>query len=176
MCVFVTWRLAGSLPRGLSQPCPASWEDKFVQQDRDLHDSGSGAQWLRDPRLASIVADALRYGAIEKRWYELLAWVVMSNHVHIVIRPELPLHEIMCWLKSRTSVRANRILNCPGAPFWQREYFDHWLRSDDELYKFIQYVEYSPVAAGLVKNPEDWPWSSGIRPAAKTAGVTLEEA
>ncbi len=104
--------------------------------------------------------EALRYGAADRQIYELFAWVLMPNHVHIVFRPMEPLSEILRWLKSATGKRANQLLGHAGHRFWQREYYDHWIRSEPELWRIIRYVERNPVGAGLVTRQEDWPWSS----------------
>jgi putative transposase len=155
--VFVTWRLAGELPPSIYERCP--WGETFRTRDLKLAHVESGHHWLKDPRIARTIEGALTYGATQKGWYELLAWVVMSNHVHMVIEPHKKLSEIMRWLKTATSVRANRILHQRGGPFWQREYYDHWIRSG-ELDAIVQYVEENPVSAGLVTAPEQWIWSS----------------
>jgi REP element-mobilizing transposase RayT len=63
-------------------------------------------------------------------------------------------------LKTATAIRANRVLAKTGEAFWQREYFDHWIRSEKELASVVAYVEANPVLAGLVSCPEDWTWSS----------------
>jgi putative DNA methylase len=68
---------------------------------------------------------ALQYGAHTRQFYALGAWVVMPNHVHIVIVPNQPLSEIMRWLKFTTANRANKIIGRSESPFWQREYYDH---------------------------------------------------
>jgi hypothetical protein len=48
-----------------------------------------------------------------------------------------------------------------GKPFWQDETFDHWVRNEREYGKIRFYIEYNPVAAGLVKRPEEWRWRAG---------------
>ncbi|HEU4389053.1 MAG TPA: hypothetical protein VFV34_14730, partial [Blastocatellia bacterium] len=63
-------------------------------------------------------------------------------------------------LKGYTAREANRILKRTGLPFWQRESFDHWPRSDAEFVRIIAYIENNPVKSGLCKKPEDWRWSS----------------
>ena len=51
-----------------------------------------------------------------------------------------------------------------GTPFWQREYYDHWVRSEKEFFSIVDYIERNPVSAGLAASPEEWPWSSAQRP------------
>ena len=110
--VFVTWRLAG-----LKAP-PAS---------------ATGPPWLSQPRIAAIFVEALLHRERVRRSYDLLAWVVMPNHVHIVVKPIRSLPEIMRWLKAATVNRANSLLGRTGEAFWQREYFDRWIRTEKQL-------------------------------------------
>jgi REP element-mobilizing transposase RayT len=166
--VFVTWRLAGSIPRvgqtiavcGLPTPAvPVS----FLQHDDHLDRSDFGPVWLQDTRVASMLAAALQYGETCRQLYHLHAWVIMPNHVHVVLAPRAAVPSIMRWLKGRTGRMANRILGRTGMPFWQEESFDHWLRSAEELREAIDYVEGNPVKAGLVETKEQWAWSNARR-------------
>jgi REP element-mobilizing transposase RayT len=95
-----------------------------------------------------------------RSFYRLYAWVIMPNHVHVVLQPHIELASAMRWLKGRTSRVANQILGRTGTPFWQDESFDHWVRSNYELQCLIEYVERNPVKAGLVQIATQWPWSS----------------
>jgi REP element-mobilizing transposase RayT len=167
--VFVTWRPAGTMAKSkvVREPDPGK---AFLLEDRELDKDQTGPQWLKDVKIAAIVADALLYGSQSK--YELYAWVVMSNHVHIVIRPNSPLPGIMKWLKAATASRANQILNRTGQPFWAREYYDHCVRDTRELDSVIHYIEWNPVKAGIVASPEEYPWSSAKGTGDKIAGVT----
>ena len=61
--------------------------------------------------------------------------------------------------KSFTARRANEQLGRSG-PFWHADYFDRYMRNEDQLNRTIEYVEQNPVKAGLVSNAADWPWSS----------------
>jgi REP element-mobilizing transposase RayT len=115
-------------------------------------DQGAGACFLRDDRVARLVADALRFWDGDR--YQLLAWCVMPNHVHVVLRPaeDIELGRVLHSWKSFTSKEGNRILGRSG-PFWQREYYDHLIRGG-KLESFIRYVVDNPEKAGL----SDWPW------------------
>src|ERR1019366_4223461 len=63
--LFVSWRLAGSRP----PPAPAT-----------------GPNWLSQPRIAATFVEALLHGERVRRSDDLFAWVVMPNHVHIVVK------------------------------------------------------------------------------------------
>jgi putative transposase len=157
--LFLTWRLWGSPPPKVDGPSYATPGQTFAAQDRAL-DKQSGFLWLKDPSIAEMVARAILIGEVERHFYGLSAWVVMPNHVHLLILPKVPPAILMRWLKGSTARSANRILRRTGHRFWQDESYDHYLRSASQLGKAIAYIEQNPVSAGLVRAPEDWRWSS----------------
>jgi REP element-mobilizing transposase RayT len=163
--LFLTWRLWGSLP---SQPDPdlyATPGHAFAAHDCVLDQGASGPRWLSDPLVADAVAHAILAGDRERHLYRLLAWVVMPNHVHMLILPQAPVPSLMKWLKGSTARSANSILRRTGQPFWQDESFDHYLRSANQIGRITAYIEENPVTAGLVHSAEAWHWSSASRQA-----------
>jgi REP element-mobilizing transposase RayT len=164
--VFLTWRLAGSIPAAHTCERRLTPGQKFVAEDRALDRSCQGTLWLRDPRIAAIVADAIHMGAEERGFYELVAWVIMANHVHLLILPKVPVCQITRWLKGSTARSANVLLGQTGERFWRDESYDHWVRNPEELARITRYIEGNPVAAGLVDEPEQYLWSSAYNPAA----------
>lgn len=161
--LFLTWRLFGSLPRGVTPPPGAgnaAAGKAFLLGDRDLDRTVSGPLWLKDPRIAKVVTQALKRGENEFHLYHLLAWVVMPNHVHVVFQPFRELPQITRWIKGSTARAANLLLGRTGQPFWQYESYDHCIRNSLELNRVILYVERNPVTTGLVEAIEEWQWSS----------------
>jgi len=126
-----------------------------------LDKASTGPKWLLDERVAQAVVDALRYGEDNLHLYELRAWVLMANHVHILIYPNADLPKITKSIKNFSARRANEILGLTG-PFWQDECFDRWVRGPEELEKIVGYIESNPVSAGLVSRVEKWRWSSAF--------------
>jgi REP element-mobilizing transposase RayT len=164
--VFVTWRLAGTLPHGFAKKSEQHHRpgERFAAADGELDRATSGPLWLRERRVAGMLSDALQYGASAKGWYQLHAYVIMPNHVHVIWTPNVAMPRILQWLKGVTAKRAKRLLNLGEIKaFWQDESYDHWIRSDREMQKIIRYVEWNPVKAGLAKSVEEWPWSSAYR-------------
>lgn len=162
--VFLTWRLHGSLPRALlpyTEQTGAISEGKvFALWDRVLGKADHGPLWLRDPGIARLVFSAIEQAESRLGLYVLESYVVMPNHVHLLLNPKAPVAEITRRLKGPTARDANRILNRSGKRFWQDESFDHWVRDDAERQRLRCYIENNPVVAGLAKRPEDWLWSS----------------
>jgi len=166
--LFITWRLHGSLPviaREKVLKSDLRPGHRFVAQDRQLDRTAFGPRWLADTRVALLVSDAIRYGEYGRLFYKLHAWVVMPNHVHILITPIVPPSLLMRWLKGSTARAANRLLGRTGQPFWQDESWDHWIRRTESLNRTRRYIEQNPVTAGLVASSEMWPWSSSDRQA-----------
>ncbi|HEV7684031.1 MAG TPA: transposase [Pyrinomonadaceae bacterium] len=163
--LFITWRLYGSLPR---KPSAGDFKqlspgERFLLLDRELDKARFGPTWLKDDALAKTVVDALIHGAEELRLYRLSAYVVMSNHVHVLFWPEALLPRVTKSIKGYTARKCNKLLGRTGETFWQDESFDHAVRNEAEFYRIKSYIERNPVKAGLVESPEEWPWSSATK-------------
>jgi putative transposase len=155
----ITWRLAGSQPRIpaiLSAELPEGKRFGLLDQESDR--ATTGPLWLANPGIARIVRDKII--SLSSTFYDLAAWVIMANHVHIVILPKAPVAKILQHLKGATARDANRILGRAGEKFWATESYDHWIRSENELNRVIRYVERNPVKAGMVEAVEHYPWCS----------------
>jgi REP element-mobilizing transposase RayT len=121
-----------------------------------------GPLWLKDSRIAECLVGALQRSQ-EREILRLHAYVVMANHVHVLLAPMHGLSEITHLVKGATAREANKILGRTGTRFWQDESFDRWIRNPREWNRVRAYIEHNPVTAGLVRNPADWPWSSASK-------------
>lgn len=149
----------------------------FKRFEDVLHKAETGPTWLKDERIAAVVADALHWR--DDRVYRLDSYCIMSNHVHIVFAPYLseaslrvkqtedggvyeseepPLDVIMHSLKSWTANQANALLGRSGQ-FWEHESYDHAVRDDEEFNRIVNYVLRNPVKAGLVQDWRGWRWN-----------------
>ena len=135
--IFVTFRLAGSLPRQVIEQLQVEWqtiedeskEEKYARQkryfgryDHLLDGAGAGPTWLRKTEIAQIVADAIQHYQAKKA-YRLVCYCLMPNHVHMVV--DLPeaapsLSRTLQYLKGYTAQKANALLRRTGQ-FWHRE-------------------------------------------------------
>lgn len=131
--------------------------------DRLLDHSRCGPAFLRSPEIVRTVLESIEYG-VALGHYQLHSWVIMPNHVHLLLTPEVSLSRLLGSMKAATARRANALLKRTGRAFWQDESYDHLVRSRDEFQRIWRYVENNPVAAGLAARPEDYKWSSAGRP------------
>lgn len=161
--IFLTWRLHRSLPEQIVAETRAEKTkpgQKFARIEGFLDGLSFGPLWLKEPELAAVVESCILRGARELQQYRLLAYVVMPNHVHLLVEPRLPLARITKGIKGGSASEANRILKRRNLPFWQGESFDHWVRNASEGEKIVRYIENNPVKARLASRPEDWQSSS----------------
>ncbi len=184
---LVNFRLAGSLPEEVLVQLRSEAEqlEKMLQQIKDpherllvrdkeqrrlfgkwddaLHKSQTGPFWLKEDKVASIVATSIRYH--DGNWFDLLAYCIMPNHGHVVLAPyqkssdaDYGLTQITHNIKRNSAKQANEVLGRSGA-FWQHESYDHYTRNEAELQRIIKYVLLNPVKAGLVEHWQDWKWT-----------------
>ena len=84
-----------------------------------------------------------------------------AGRVHFFCRPERDaksLSDFVGFWKSYTS----RKINLLGRPLWQREFFDHVLRSNESYSQKWNYIRDNPVRAGLVSSADDWLYAGEI--------------
>ncbi len=145
--MFVTFRMYGSLPPGRHFPGGRrSAGEEFLELDRLLDREGRGPLYLRMLEIAGVVAHAISQGA--EREYALHAWVVMPNHVHLLMTPNVSLPGIMKRLKGTTAREANRRLGREGTPFWQHESYDRLVRDAREFGNIERYILFCRIRCG----------------------------
>lgn len=121
-------------------------------------DRGFGECELRDSRMATVVEENWLH--LDAHDYRLLAWVVMPNHVHFLVEIwQTPLADLLQNWKGYTARRINGVLGRRGK-LWQDDYWDRYIRDEAHYRKVVHDIEWNPVKAGLVKAPEQWPFSS----------------
>ena len=104
----------------------------------------------------------------------IYGYVVMPEHVHLLLSEprERTLADAIHFLKLSFAkrFRARRRAVEPGS-FWQARYYDRNIRDADEFTAKLRYIHRNPVKRGLVKEPQDWPWSSFRHYAVREIGV-----
>ena len=171
---FVTFRLTDSLPAKLlyqwkqelelrkrqikDEECAKGLEDEYYMKVQGYLDESHGNCWLNKPEIASIVDGAIRH--FNNTRYSLFAWTIMPNHVHALfeLKSGFKLPSIMHSWKGFSAHQANKVLNRSGE-FWQREYFDRFVKSERQLEFTLRYILNNPVKAGLCKEIFQWPWT-----------------
>jgi len=192
----VTFHLADSLAKTVIE-CMEGELRRFPIKSREVErrkkieawiDAGHGSCILREPEIAAIIRDSLRF--FDGQRYHLRAWVVMPNHVHVLVQPirgwtiakivtswkkftarqigefrrkagevDPGKFDIPIGLKQRITERDGR----DSERVWHPEYWDRYMRDEDHFRQVIEYIHQNPVKAGLVAKAEEWRWSSAYR-------------
>jgi len=159
---FVTFRLADAvLTRKRRDQSPSYYgaiDPRDLLSDYDPPIT-LGSCALGNSNVASMTQQAILH--FNETRYQLVAWCIMPNHVHVVFSPvdgHCPSDILRSW-KGFTARAANKILKINGT-FWERESFDHLIRTADSVERFADYVENNPVEAGLCDKPSEWLYSS----------------
>ena len=169
--IFVTWRLADSLPEAVVRKLderrkdweaahPKPWDEEEMKQHNRLFtlafeallDDAHGSCVMKDPAISEIVEGALRFFDGDR--YTLDCYVIMPNHVHVLFHPkgENKLEDIVGSWKRFTALEINRRLGRKG-PLWQRECWDRLVRGEMHLRWTQRYIAKNPekLAPGTVR-------------------------
>src|SRR5690554_1380035 len=159
---FITFRLADSLPQNVLMDIEAELKH-LTEEKRDLEkrkkyqywlDKGLGSCALANKEMAQVVQEAFLHHNGDK--YDLLAWSIMPNHVHVLIRTDDDLPKIIQSWKSFTGKWAlanNKKFNLgieKGATqFWMPEYWDRFIRDEAHFNNAVRYILNNPTKAKL---------------------------
>ena len=154
---FITYRLADSLPQHILeqfrieiQIFPEAKKKMFFDKkvgewlDRDIGDC-----FLRKKEIAQLIVDVWKF--YDKQDYILLSWVVMSNHVHVLIEVKnssLVGKIIQRW-KSYTAIQINKLFSKTGT-VWANEYYDRYIRDKEHLINTIAYIKSNIRKGGIL--------------------------
>ena len=139
--LFVTCHLHGSLPQA-KYPPPGKMNSgtAFVWMDRYLDSTRSGPMYLMQAPVARVVSATLHRG-VQLDHYDLAAYAILANHMHLLLLPKIAPSRLLQSLKGVAARKANRILGRTGESFWQAESYDHWVRDNGERERIVTYIE-----------------------------------
>ncbi|MDQ8196221.1 transposase [Coraliomargarita sp. SDUM461004] len=128
----------------------------FLTAEKYL-DRNEGFAPFREPACCEALVQELK--VIAPAW-EVADWVIMPNHVHFVLLDNgsaISLSKVLPQFKGRSARACNIVLGRSGH-FWQRDWFDRWMRNEAELSRVQRYISQNPVKAQLVQTAEDYRW------------------
>lgn len=181
---FVTFRLADSLPKEIVEQLEqerTKWLEKhknnrdnltreelkeyyrlFSERVEEWLAAGYGSCILRDERVANILAETLLHFNSVK--YDLDDWVIMPNHVHLLVKPKegYSLSEVMHSIKSFSAHKINELLNKKG-DVWLHESYDHIVRNEDAFYAIKKYIRENPLKAKIELPEVCCSWKNKLR-------------
>lgn len=198
---FVTFRLQGSLPKSILSKLITKRDDAlekliyrndlteterhqqqyqierqyFIDYNDTLDTIKEGPHHLKIPELAQIVVD--RMEKYNKQYYELCAYVIMSNHVHALLDFSVQLknikeavtednytqlEKVMGLIKGGSAkycndwLREQKMPTC--TPFWESETYDRFMRNPEHYNNTMNYIVNNPVKIGLCSDWREYPF------------------
>ena len=118
---------------------------KQLDIDNYLDQSQQGAYLNGDVLL--FLSDYLKEANSEL--YDLSAFAIMPNHVHLLVKPLFKLASMMQKIKGQSAIKINRLLGHSGA-FWAADYFDKAIRDEKHYQVVYHYIKNNPLK--LVEN------------------------
>ena len=121
---------------------------------------------FRDPELIALLRLTLRtVKALHP--YTMLGYVFLPDHFHMIIQPEgeSNFSQIMHSLKTNYTKAYKTIKGLPSSQsmkFWQKRFWDHVIRDDQDMENHLHYIHYNPVKDGLTIDPRAWLDSSYV--------------
>jgi REP element-mobilizing transposase RayT len=184
--IFITYRLKFTLPKAISEELnqrKTQWfaelqnlddiekEQRMLGKDAVffgwfdelIASSAEVPQILHRPDLAEIIVKS--FISYDHKHYELLAYCIMLNHVHVLILPSRqpegeiypPSHITYTW-KRYTANQINAALNRKGS-LWQQESYDHLVMDEPKLNRVLDYIVQNPIMAGLTDRWDKWQYT-----------------
>lgn len=124
---------------------------------------------LTDARTRHLLRQSII--AVRRRYpFRIHAWVLLPDHLHCIW--ELPEGDAAFgqrWALIKAGVSMRLPITSPASEsqarrhergFWQRRFWDHRIRDEDDYRRHMDYLHWNPVKHGLVMRASDWPWSS----------------
>ena len=110
-------------------------------------------QFFHHERWVRLMLETLRH--YDGAGYELHAYVIMPDRLHLLIRPTETIEKSVQLLKGGFSFRAKRELEWKG-DIWQPGFTDHRIRDEEDWNRHLDYIPRNPVEAGLVSGAPDF--------------------
>lgn len=108
--------------------------------------------------------------AMQAKPFKVIAAVILPDHIHLIIELPPGMVDLSIRIGLAKALFTKSLVAPPSASpsrrrrhesdVWQRRFYDHMIRDENDFIAHMDYVHYNPVRHGCVKCPKDWPWSS----------------
>jgi putative transposase len=108
-----------------------------------------------------MLLSQLRRTAIDEQ-FDVIAYCFMPDHVHLLVQGASDTSDLKEFLRIFKQRSGFSWTQATGRPLWQRGYFEHVLRGDEDTLNAARYVLANPVRAGLTTSPSDYPFLGSL--------------
>ena len=143
---FVTFRTHDSIDDFLKRLSTSDISSNVRQYKIDAYlDISKKGCYLHNEILQFLKDFFLKY---DKELYELIAFSIMPNHIHILFKQKAELAKILQQLKGSSAFQINKMLKRKGT-FWEDGYYDKLIRDENHFSTTYEYIKYNAIKAGL---------------------------
>jgi len=123
-------------------------------------DTWQKRELFRKPAAAEIV-EAKLFEYRDKGFYFVHRYVVMPNHLHIILTPgrTTTLEKTVGLVKGGSSFDIGKAF-AMKFPVWHEGFAEHQIRDWEDYESHVRYIDSNPVKAGLVREPGEYPYCS----------------
>jgi putative transposase len=118
--------------------------------------------YFRSPRIARWLLENLLQIAAQHS-FSLRAYCLMPDHLHVLLQGDSTWSDLLSFVKTFKHKTTFHFRAKTGKTLWQISFFDHILRTAEDLSETTEYILLNPVRAGLVQRPRDYPYSQILR-------------
>ena len=114
--------------------------------------------YFRSGRIARWILESLHQIATQQS-FSLRAYCLMPDHLHVLVQGNSRSANLLSFVKTFKHKTTFHFRAKTGKTLWQMSFFDHILRTAEDLSETVEYILLNPVRAGLVQRPHDYPYS-----------------
>jgi REP-associated tyrosine transposase len=114
--------------------------------------------YFRSPRVARWLLESLQQITVQQS-FSLRVYCLMPDHLHVLLQGDSPASDLLSFVKTFKHKTTFYFRAKTGKTLWQISYFDHIVRTAEDLSKTAEYILSNPVRAGLVSRPNDYPYA-----------------
>ena len=114
---------------------------------------------FNDERAVNLCLSALAETATREEM-EVLAYCFMPDHLHLLLEGKEG-SNLIGFMKAFKQTSAYRCRQAFHQHLWQKGYYDHVLRKEEDVRSVAEYIFHNPLRAGLVGSPHEYPYSGG---------------
>jgi putative transposase len=112
--------------------------------------------WLRSPLAKDLLLRLLQLLRAE-HGFRLYAWAILDDHVHLLVSD--PIGDTAAWVQRLKLLFVRRHPDRPSR-VWQKRYWDHVVRDENDLHRHLDYIHHNPVKHGYARKSSEYTWSS----------------
>jgi REP element-mobilizing transposase RayT len=143
---FVTFRTFDSIDEFVKKIRNSNTINKLKEYNIDKYIDNSKKGYYLNGEVLEYLKSFLK--SKDKDIYDLVSFVIMPNHIHILFKQNIALSKIMQILKGSTSFKINKMLKRSGA-FWEQNYYDKVIRDEKHFNLVYDYIKNNPIKVGL---------------------------